>query len=75
MSVNTIVDVVVFRLYEGYHSIKDFRGVSTGIKRIQILSAGLRVDSPWISPRHPWRGERVENTVDVRASHTTGFPH
>ena len=48
--------------------------VTTG-KPIQVLSAGLRVDSPWISPRHPWRGERVENTVDVRSSHATGFPH
>jgi hypothetical protein len=40
-----------------------------------IWAAGLRVDSPWMSPRPPWQGERVENPWPVRTSHPTGFPH
>ena len=47
-------------------------GVSVG-KKALIWAAGLRVDSPWISPRHPWRGDRVDNPWNVRASHTTGY--
>ncbi len=49
-------------------------GISVGKKRPN-LSAGLRMDSPWISTRHPWRDDRVENPWNARSSHTTGFPH
>jgi hypothetical protein len=39
------------------------------------LSAGLRVDSPWISTHYPWWVDRVGNPWNVRSSHTPGFPH
>ena len=42
--------------------------------RLSSHVAGLRVDSPWISPRHPWRVDRVVNPWTTSLL-PTGLPH
>lgn len=42
------------------------KGASTRLLELWSSSAGLRVDSPWISSRRPWRADRVEKPWNTR---------